>query len=77
VNNIVQSELFLFVPGIVPGSVAEGTSENAMIPAEEKDVHSIRARCASVFAKASTGQAVQSRTAGSRVPGFAVAVAYL
>ena len=35
-NSTVQRELVLLVPGIVPGSVAEGTGENARIPARRE-----------------------------------------
>jgi hypothetical protein len=65
---------------VVPlGSEAylNGTSQGPTPEDARKDGHIIRARCASVFAKATTRQAAQSRTASGicdkRVPSFVVA----
>ena len=58
-NSTVQSEFVLLVPGIVPGSVAEGTGDNARLPArrEGRSYYSRSLRSA------------QSRKAGSRFRG--------
>jgi hypothetical protein len=53
-------------------------TQGAQSPGHPQDDHIIRARCASVFVKASTRQAAQSRTASGiydkRVLSFSVAV---